>query len=66
MLTSLLLRASAVATLALSPMRKSPLNLRIAFVVATLLIKTINKADIENLRSMAGGLGGVGKIFVES
>ena len=35
----------------------------IVFVVATLLIRTINKSDIENLCGMASGLGAVGKIF---
>ena len=33
------------------------------FVAATLLTQTINKSDIENLRSMASGLGKIGKIF---
>jgi hypothetical protein len=33
------------------------------FVVATLLIRAINKSDIENLCGMASGLGTVGKIF---
>jgi stage V sporulation protein B len=35
----------------------------LVFIAATLLTKTINKSDIKNLRSMAGGLGAVGKIF---
>ena len=35
----------------------------LVFVAATLLTKTINKSDLENLRSMAGELGIVGKIF---
>jgi O-antigen/teichoic acid export membrane protein len=35
----------------------------LVFIVATLLTKTMNKSDIENLQSMAGGLGVVGKIF---
>jgi O-antigen/teichoic acid export membrane protein len=35
----------------------------VVFIAATLLTKTINKSDIENLRSMTGGLGAVGKIF---
>ena len=35
----------------------------VVFVAATLLIKTINKADLENMRSMASGLGIIGKIF---
>jgi O-antigen/teichoic acid export membrane protein len=35
----------------------------VVFIAATLLTKTMTKTDIENLRSMAGGLGGVGKIF---
>jgi O-antigen/teichoic acid export membrane protein len=34
------------------------------FVTATLLTKTINKSDIENFSSMAGGLGIVGKMLV--
>ena len=33
------------------------------FVAATLLTKSINKSDIENLRGMASGLGTVGKVF---
>jgi len=33
------------------------------FVAATLLTKTINKSDIENLSSMATGLGIIGKIL---
>jgi O-antigen/teichoic acid export membrane protein len=35
----------------------------LAFVATTLFSKTMNKSDIENLCSMAGGLGIVGKIF---
>ena len=35
----------------------------LVFVAATLLTKTMNKSDIENLCSMASGLGIVGKIF---
>jgi stage V sporulation protein B len=34
------------------------------FVVATLLIRTINNSDIENLCNMADGLGIAGKIFI--
>jgi O-antigen/teichoic acid export membrane protein len=33
------------------------------FITAALLTKIINKSDIENLRSMASGLGIIGKIF---
>ncbi len=33
------------------------------FVAAILMTQTINKSDIENLRSMASGLGKIGKIF---
>jgi O-antigen/teichoic acid export membrane protein len=33
------------------------------FVAATLLTQTINKYDIENLRSMVSGMGMIGKIF---
>jgi O-antigen/teichoic acid export membrane protein len=35
----------------------------IAFVAATLLTKTLNKSDIENLSKMASGLGIVGRIL---
>jgi O-antigen/teichoic acid export membrane protein len=35
----------------------------VVFVAATLLTQTINKSDIENLRSMVSGLGMIGKIF---
>ena len=35
----------------------------LVFIAATLLTKTINKSDIENLGAMAGGLGIVGKMF---
>ena len=35
----------------------------LVFIAATLLTKTMNKSDIENLQSMAGGLGVVGKVF---
>ena len=35
----------------------------VVFVAATLLIKTINRSDLENMRSMASGLGIIGKIF---
>jgi O-antigen/teichoic acid export membrane protein len=35
----------------------------IAFAAATLLTKTVDKSDIENLSAMASGLGIVGKIF---
>jgi O-antigen/teichoic acid export membrane protein len=35
----------------------------LVFITAALLTKTINKSDIENLRSMASGLGIIGKIF---
>jgi hypothetical protein len=34
------------------------------FIVATLLIRTINNSDIENLCNMADGLGMAGKIFI--
>jgi hypothetical protein len=33
------------------------------FVIVTLLTKTIDKSDIENLHSMVSGLGIIGKIF---
>ncbi len=33
------------------------------FLAATLLTQTLNKSDIENLRSMVSGLGIIGKIF---
>lgn len=35
----------------------------LVFIAATLLTKTINKSDIQNLGAMAGGLGIVGKMF---
>ncbi len=35
----------------------------IAFVAVTLLTKTLNKSDIENLTAMASGLGIIGRIF---
>jgi O-antigen/teichoic acid export membrane protein len=33
------------------------------FAALTLLTKTINKSDIQNLQGMVSGLGGIGKIF---